>query len=186
MTPTEAVILCRYAKAFFPHQHFDEYTPDAWHDTLARYPFEDCKAAVVTVSGVLEFCTPKNIHAEVKRVRSLRLEAFGPFEPPPGLPDVDYPRWLGEERRKIADGEITSRDEMPGQVAARHREVDYAELMPRVPADVVSQARAGIAGARLGLCKPHHERDCTRCAATAPPTTRATTRAAGETEEDVT
>ena len=136
MTPTEAVVLCRFAQSFFPQQHFDEYTPDAWHETLGAHRFEDCKAAVVEVSGSSPWVTPKDILAEVKRARGERIDRFGPIEVPPDLSPVDTCKFLGAARRRIADGEVTTNADLGvTRGVLIEREVDYGALMPRIPDD---------------------------------------------------
>ena len=136
MTPIEAVTLCRFATAFFPQQHFDEYTPDAWHETLGHCRFDDCKAAVVEVSKGSPWCTPNDILAAVKRARGERIDRFGPIEVPPDLSPVETCKFLGAARRRIADGEVTDNAQLGvTRGVLIEREVDYGALMPRIPED---------------------------------------------------
>jgi len=108
MSPAEAVMLCRFAKACCPQQQFDEYTPDAWHELLGDYPFDDCKAAVTAVAKRQPFVAPAEIRAEVRRIRYRRIEEFGPFDPPAEIEGVrDYQRWLRDMQTRIADGDLT-------------------------------------------------------------------------------
>lgn len=136
MKPTEAVALCRYAKAYFPQQQFDEYTADAWGEALARWPVKDCERAIVELSGREEWITPKLINAEVKRARGDRIDRFGPIEVPPDLSPVETCKFLGEARRRIADGEVTDNAQLGvTRGVLIEREVDYGALMPRIPTD---------------------------------------------------
>jgi len=100
---TEAATLCRLAKAMCPQQAFDEYTPDAWHMLLEPLRFEDCKEALVNLARKRPFVAPAEIMTEVRRIRDKRLTDHPPFDPPPEVDD--YNCWLGEMRRRIANGE---------------------------------------------------------------------------------
>lgn len=108
MSPAEAVMLCRFAKAACPQQAFDEYTPDAWFELLNDLRFEDCKDAVVAVVKRSPFCSPSEIRAEVKRIRFKRISDFGPFEPPAGIAgdwrEGEYRDWMRDMHQEIADG----------------------------------------------------------------------------------
>ena len=109
MSPAEAVMLCRFAKACCPQQQFDEYTPDAWHELLGDLRFDDCKAAVVAVTQRQPFVAPAEIRTEVRRVRYDRVDKFGHIEPPPGLEDDPRAEWdaIAAIRQRVADGELT-------------------------------------------------------------------------------
>lgn len=103
MTPAEALILCRMAKGACPQQAFDEFTPDMWHDLMKETRFEDAKEALVTIVKRQPFVAPSEILSEVRKIREKRIADYGPFDPPPEV--ENYNRWLGEMRRRIADGE---------------------------------------------------------------------------------
>ena len=109
MTPAEAVMLCRFAKACCPQQQFDEYTPDAWFELLNDLRFEDCKQGLLDVVKTQPFVSPAEIRAAVRRVRYDRLDKFGHIAPV-GI-DSDDPRAeqaaIDEVRRRVADGELT-------------------------------------------------------------------------------
>lgn len=105
MTTKEATVLCRFAKAAFPHMAVDEFTPDAWAEILAPLRIEDCKEAIVNLARRDEFLSTSAIWGEVKRIRNNRVLACELPDPPPGLTDADYGAWLMETRRAIADGE---------------------------------------------------------------------------------
>lgn len=110
MKPTEAVDLARYLRAHFPQQPVDEFTADALGETLAAYPANDCRQAVLNIAERGEqWCSPTAVKAEVKRIREKRVADYGPIEPPAGLdPDEvgGYQRWLEVKVRAIADGAV--------------------------------------------------------------------------------
>lgn len=107
MNRTEAVALCRLAKACCPQQAFDEHTPAAWGELLGDLSFDDAKAALLEVAKRQPFVAPAEIRTEVRRIRRQRLDAAPPLVPPPDLDPDDvlaYRRWLASARRAIADG----------------------------------------------------------------------------------
>jgi len=85
MKDTETVLLTRYVKACCPQQHFDSYTPDAWHKLLGDLLFADCEAAVTELAKSQPFIAPCDIRAEVKRVREARILTAEIPAPPPEL-----------------------------------------------------------------------------------------------------
>lgn len=111
MNPREAVDLTRYMRAHFPQQPVDEFTADALAETLAAYPANDCRAAVLQIAERGErWCAPTDVKVEVKRIRSKRVADYGPIEPPAGIDPDDvrgYKRWLENVTRAIADGDMT-------------------------------------------------------------------------------
>lgn len=119
MTPQEALVLCRYAKAACPQQAFDEYTPDAWADLLADLPFNDAQTALKAVVKRQPFVSPSEIREGVQQIRKERRAAYGPISPPDDLDPNDhraYVRWLTETNRAIDDGELVRtgpRPELP-------------------------------------------------------------------------
>lgn len=102
MTPTETVMLTEYVQACCPQQAFNEYTPDAWHDLLGDLAYEDCHAAVQTVTKRQPFVAPAEIRAEVRRIRDDRLAR----QIPSRLPDEPGPflAQLRAELARTADG----------------------------------------------------------------------------------
>lgn len=120
MTPTEAVALCRFAKACCPQQAFDEYTPDAWFELLQDLRLEDCKEALTNVVRQQPFASPAEIRAEVKRIRWGRINAFGILPEPPDVSYADNPRayhdWTAELMRRIGDGDLTSREQYDEEI----------------------------------------------------------------------
>jgi hypothetical protein len=106
MTPSETVVLTRYVAACCPAQHFDDYTPDAWHNLLDDLHFADCEAAVTALAKARPFIAPCDIRAEVKRVREARITSAKIPAPPPELtndPDA-YSAALHAARVAAADG----------------------------------------------------------------------------------
>lgn len=115
MSHAEAVLLCRYAKAACPQQQFDEFTPDAWSDLLADLRFEDCRLGLKAVVQRQPFVAPAEIRDEVKRIRTKRIEEFGPLPDPPfdsEFSSADYSRYIRDTIRRIGDGEIVTRADL--------------------------------------------------------------------------
>lgn len=104
MTPTEAVKLTRLVKAICPQQAFDEYTADAWSELLADLNIADATRAVKQLGQRQVFIAPAEIRAEVRRIRSERIDKAPPITPPPELTPAETINWLRRTRRAIADG----------------------------------------------------------------------------------
>ena len=91
MSPDETLALCRLVKAVCPSQALDQYTPDAWHLILRHIDYNDAKQAVIDIaSRPLEpsksrYIEPGHIIGDVRRIRSQRIEDYGPVSPPAGL-----------------------------------------------------------------------------------------------------
>ncbi len=141
MTPTEAVILCRFARSICPQQHFDEFTPDAWGEVLGRLRLVDCKEALTELAAKQPFVSPAEIRAEVRRIRRERDSDFGALPDPPNDIDPDdtaaYMRWLRETRRRIADGELE-----PKPLAIEPPAV--TKRMEQLRRDAAAGVRAGL------------------------------------------
>ena len=143
MNKPEAITLCRLAKAACPQQAIDEYTPDAWFELLGDLRFEDAKEALFNVCRVQPFVAPAEIRDAVKRLRHARIDAFGPFDPPPELDPKDYSPWLADMLRRIGDGDLTDPAELePPDLTARELP-PLDGVMPRVPAEY-AKARAAL------------------------------------------
>lgn len=129
MTPREAVQLTGYIQAHFPQQPINEYTPDALGELLADYPVADCRRAVLNLAaGREQWCSPSQVAAEVKRIRSKRIAEAGDLVPPPDLTPRQTIEWLKGERKRIADGEQPS--ETYGELTERHLP-DLRNLLPK-------------------------------------------------------
>lgn len=85
MTPTEATMLARIARAACPQQHFDKYTPDTWFDLLGDLDFEDAREALQEVAKRQPFVAPAEIRAQVVKVRRERSRRHVI----PAIPDPD-------------------------------------------------------------------------------------------------
>jgi len=109
MTPTEAVKLTGYIQAHFPSQPINDYTPDALSELLHHYPFADCRAAVLAIStrgserGA--WCSPSDVAAEVRRIRTKRLNDNPLPPPPPDLTPLQTIEWQKAATKRTADGE---------------------------------------------------------------------------------
>ncbi|GAA4928922.1 hypothetical protein GCM10023224_05360 [Streptomonospora halophila] len=136
MTPSETTTLARLARACCPQQHFDEYTPDAWHDLLGDLAFDDCREALVAAAKAKPFVSPAEIRSEVKRIRKDRL-ANADLALPPADPDArDYSAQLKQMLSTLADGKRVG----PAIVAAPRA--------PSAPTDEYVAARAQAAPPR--------------------------------------
>ena len=121
MNSTEIAGLCRYVAAMCPAQKMDEATPDAWSHVLRDVRVEDARDAVIELAKRQQFIAPSEIRAEVRRIRSKRLEA--PDAEPPAeaaASPTAYISWLRRERRAVADGRPRP---APAQIAARPEQV---------------------------------------------------------------
>lgn len=105
MRLAEAGKLLAYISAY-DNRSFNESVAGAWHDLLAEYEFEDCRAAVrehFTESS--KWLMPADIIRRVKEVRKERLKAIG------GLPrtnDVDSQRTDAHQLMKHIAKEVAS------------------------------------------------------------------------------
>ena len=113
----EAVALCRYAKAMWPHMAVDEFTPDAWGDVLAGFRAEDCKEAIVNLAKREDFVSVGAIYGEVKRIRHKRVLSVTLPDAPPGLNPAEYAEWFARVHREAADGNHAEPAALPSQRA---------------------------------------------------------------------
>lgn len=149
MNKPEAITLCRLAKAACPQQAIDEYTPDAWFELLNDLRFEDAKEALFNVCRVQPFVAPAEIRDAVKRLRHARIDAFGPFDPPPELDPKDYSPWLSETLRRIGDGDLTDPAEL-AQPGTPRELPPLDDFMPRVDHSQHAQAARAALRATKG------------------------------------
>lgn len=140
MQPTEAVTLCRLAKAFCPQQQFDEFTADAWGEALAPFRFEDCKQALVEHIRQSPFISPAEIIDGVKRIRRDRIMAHPPMIPPTSLDPEDtagYGEWFNSSMKAIGDGEILPQPPMVIDVGEGKPPPEWVrELRRKAEADI--------------------------------------------------
>ena len=131
MTPTEAAALLAIAAAF-DNRKPDADAAQAWALALDGLRFEDCRDAIVAHFRVSsEWLMPAKVIAEVKRIRSKRITEFGPFDVPSGLNSIEYGEFLRVTRKRIADGDVTSPDELATPGLKRRNLADLKALMPR-------------------------------------------------------
>ena len=110
MSPEETIALCRLVKAVCPSQALDQYTPDAWALILRHIDYNDAKQAVIDIAsqplelGKSRYIEPGHIIGGVRRIRSQRIEDYGPVSPPAGLDTAGYMEWLRETRHMIGSG----------------------------------------------------------------------------------
>jgi len=103
MNELEAVALARYVRALCPQQKFDEYTADVWGEVLRDYTLEDCKRAAIEIARRQPFIAPAEIIAEVKHVRTGRLDYFQ-YEPNPDETSRQFTRNLRAQIAAVVDG----------------------------------------------------------------------------------
>ncbi|TQN27491.1 hypothetical protein FHX37_4211 [Haloactinospora alba] len=135
MDRTETTALVRYVKAAFPHQHVDEYTPDAWHAALHHLVAADAREAIDQIAREQRFCSPADICAKVRAIRADRIQRAPIARPDPDA--RDYRQQLHEHLSAVAD-----------QRAIRS---DRGEPTP--PTESYRQARSA-----LGLTQPQNPR----------------------------
>ena len=110
MSQTDAIMLCRLVKAACPSQALDLYTPDAWALILRHIDYNDAKQAVIDIAsrplepGKSRYIEPGHIIGGVRRIRSQRIEDYGPVSPPAGLDTAGYMDWLRETGHLIGSG----------------------------------------------------------------------------------
>lgn len=134
MSPEEAVMLCRYVKACCPQQAIDQYTPIAWAEHLEDVPYPDAKEAAKRITARQPFVQIAELKAEVKRLRSKRIEDHPPVTPPPGLTPIETTAWLRDTRRRIADGEVIDPDAAYGELKPRNLAELPAAMKALMPA----------------------------------------------------
>lgn len=174
MNNQETTALCRYVRALCPQQRFDEYTPDAWHDLLGDQQLDDARAAASRIARRQPFVAPSEILAEIRTIRSERLEGFQ-YEPQPGddNPAV-YLANLRAQRAAVASGRrppVVARPALPsgpdvaelvgGSVGRTVPDRDEPTTPNRGPLGVqcpTCTARIGHhCKARLGIRRTPHE-----------------------------
>ena len=52
---------------------------------------------------------PGHIIAQVRRIRTKRIDEYGPIDPPSGISNADYLEWLKATRNAIASGHAPAR-----------------------------------------------------------------------------
>ena len=110
MSPEETIALCRLVKAVCPSQALDQYTPDAWALILRHIDYNDAKQAVIDIAsqplepGKSRYIEPGHIIGGVRRIRSQRIDDYGPVSPPAGLDTAGYMDWLRETVHLIGSG----------------------------------------------------------------------------------
>lgn len=94
----------------------NQWVPDGaaivWAEDLEHVSFEDAKEALRNIGarplrdGERREITPRDIIAEVRRIRRERMDKFdaSQSDPPPGLDAATYIQWLRGERERAANG----------------------------------------------------------------------------------
>lgn len=113
MTPAEAQVLLSMAAAF-DNRKPDADTARAWSAVLDGLRFDDCRDALIEhYKTSTEYLMPVMIRRGVKRLRSARMDNYGPIPAPDhlgALADADFDRaydeYIDETMRAIADGDL--------------------------------------------------------------------------------
>lgn len=116
MNKLDTAKLFRMARAAFPAQKFDEFTPDLWEELFRDYPYEDMRAGLMYCTRNSEWLNVKDLLGEVRRIRRKRIdEAFEGLYPPAEVRDSDDPRayirWLSEATKALGDGHVPEKPE---------------------------------------------------------------------------
>ena len=137
MTPAQADEILARAVA-----RTNQWVPDGaaivWAEDLERIRFEDAKEALRNIGsrplreGERREITPRDVIAEVHRIRERRVAAFdiAQASPPSGMSAVEYIAWSRRQRELAANGEPL--DATPA-------------LEPRPARDLVARLRRSIA-----------------------------------------
>ena len=111
MTPIEAAQLIAMIRSVNINQQFDEHAPEAWSFVLDDVRLADAKAALRNLARERRFLDPCDFVAEVKRLRSDRINACGITAGDVNEITGDNPRhWqqeIRELRARAADGNLT-------------------------------------------------------------------------------
>ena len=111
MTPAQADEILARAVA-----RTNQWIPDGaaivWAEDLERIRFEDAKEALRSIGsrplreGERREITPRDVIAEVHRIRERRVAAFdiAQASPPSGMSVVEYIAWNRRQRELAADG----------------------------------------------------------------------------------
>lgn len=114
MTPIEASQLIAMIRSISINQQFDEHAPEAWAFVLDDMSLTDAKAALRNLARERRFLDPCDFVAEVKRIRSARIEACGINAGDVDAITGDNPRHWQQELRELhqraADGHLTRDD----------------------------------------------------------------------------
>lgn len=133
MKATEAAALLTIAAAY------DNRKPDAdqakaWAMALDGLRFEDARAAIVAhYRASSDWLMPNMVIAGVKRIRAQRLSDFGPLPDPPDMELADELEWLARVRREIADGTISSADQIEARGELVQRDMPELKALLRRP-----------------------------------------------------
>jgi len=115
MNTADAAKLCRFVSCLCSGQRFDPFSAEAWALTLGHIDYEDAKQAAAELAsqdlepGKARYIEPGHIIAQVRRIRTKRIDEYGPIDPPSGISNADYLEWLKATRNAIASGHAPAR-----------------------------------------------------------------------------
>lgn len=110
MNITEAATLLRKVVAYCPSQTIDEFTPEAWAESLRSVRLDDALEAVRIIGsrplepGKVRYIEVGHIAWEVGKMRAKRIESAPPIDPPGELDSQQYLAWLRHTREAVASG----------------------------------------------------------------------------------
>lgn len=143
MNAGDVARLFRMARAAFPAQKFDDYTPDLWEELFADYAYEDARAALLHCTKTKEWLNVRDLLGEVRRIRTKRIdEGLEKLTPPADLdPDnePEYRRWLAGAIKGLGDGELPPE---PKNLVQRNVRELMAGLGEIPEADIVDPAES--------------------------------------------
>ena len=125
MNPVEAAAVLRKTLAYCPSQSVDAATPDAWAEALDDIRLVDALDAVRLLGrrelepGKARYIEPGHIRAEVRRLRTRRVEMHPPIDPPSGMSPAQLHAWQHRTRQAIADGDPVAVPALPPADPAR-------------------------------------------------------------------
>lgn len=136
MTPIEAAQLIAMIRSINLNQQFDEHAPEAWSFVLDDVRLGDAKAALRNLARERRFLDPCDFVAEVKRLRSDRINACGITAGDVNEITGDNPRhWqqeIRELRQRAADG-LIDRDWYTDYLAARKPVTEAPRALQAAP-----------------------------------------------------
>lgn len=105
MTPTEAVRFVHLVSALWPQQRMEDATPDAWFAAgLKDVAWNDAAQAANNLVASKVFISLAEILAEIKAIRTRRLERIPLPAPSPEAGARDYQAQVQQGLKRIADG----------------------------------------------------------------------------------
>lgn len=152
----EWVAVFHYIQAMFPHQRFDEYTPDAWYEVLGEYDMYTVKAAVNVQATKKPFVSAAEI---IAAIRDTSADRIGEFVYEPGDPDETPEQYLANLRRQLA--QVAAGERPPVLALPPGRSLpDMAHVVRVIESQQPPVRRPGPLGVDCPNCKAPIGRPC--------------------------